>query len=114
MAHDQVGLTHVAVLLLLGKQHLGAIIAGQVFDRYPEPLPLRRVAKEFHVAPQQLWDFSRKQRPLGSDRFRASGDLLRALGHAFLQQRYGDDAISAVSVARKEVPDLIILNLGLP
>jgi PAS domain S-box-containing protein len=89
MTHDQAGLTHVAVPLILGNQHLGAIIAGQVFDRYPEPLPLRRVAKEFHVAPQQLWDLARKQRPVGSDRLRASGDLLRALGHAFLQQRYG-------------------------
>jgi PAS domain S-box-containing protein len=89
MTRDQAGLTHVAVPLLLGKQPLGAIIAGQVFDRYPEPLPLRRAAKEFHVAPQQLWDAARKQRPVSAARLRASGDLLCALGHAFLQQRYG-------------------------
>jgi ligand-binding sensor protein len=31
--HDEAGLTHVAVPLLLGKEPLGAIIAGQVFDR---------------------------------------------------------------------------------
>ena len=88
MTRDQAGLTHVAVPLLLGKQPLGAIIAGQVFDRYPEPLPLRRVAKEFDVAPQQLWDVARKQRPVSGSSLRASGDLLRALGHAFLRQRY--------------------------
>ena len=88
MTRDQAGLTHVAVPLLLGKQSLGAIIAGQVFDRYPEPLPLRRVAKEFDVAPQQLWDVARKQRPVSGGRLRASGDLLCALGHAFLQQRF--------------------------
>ena len=88
MTRDQAGLTHVAVPLLLGKQSLGAIIAGQVFDRYPEPLPLRRVAKEFDVAPQQLWDVARKQRPVSGASLRASGDLLCALGHAFLQQRY--------------------------
>jgi ligand-binding sensor protein len=41
MVRDQAGLTHVAVPLSLGKQHLGAIIAGQVFDRYPEALSLR-------------------------------------------------------------------------
>jgi ligand-binding sensor protein len=57
MARDQAGLTHVAVPLLLGKQRLGAIVAGQVFDRYPEPLSLRRVAKEFGVSAQQLWDW---------------------------------------------------------
>jgi PAS domain S-box-containing protein len=89
MVRDQAGLTHVAVPLLLGKQHLGAIIAGQVFDRYPEPLPLRRVAKEYGVSAQQLWDVARKQRPVSSAVLRASGDLLCSLGHAFLQQRYG-------------------------
>ena len=89
MVRDQAGLTHVAVPLLLGKQHLGAIIAGQVFDRYPEPLLLRRVAKEFGVSAQQLWDVARKQRPVSSAILQASGDLLCALGHAFLQQRYG-------------------------
>ena len=89
MVRDQAGLTHVAVPLLLGKRHLGAIIAGQVFDRYPEPLPLRRVAKEYGVSAQQLWDVARKQRPVSSAVLQASGDLLCALGHAFLQQRYG-------------------------
>jgi PAS domain S-box-containing protein len=86
---DQAGLTHVAVPLQLGKQHLGAIVAGQVFDRYPDPLLLRRIAKEYGVSAQQLWDVARKQRPTSSAILQASGDLLCALGHAFLQQRYG-------------------------
>jgi PAS domain S-box-containing protein len=89
MAHDQAGLAHVAVPLLLGKQHLGAIIAGQVFDRYPEPLSLRRVARDFGIAGQQLWEVARKQRPVSSSFLQASGELLCALGKAFLQQRYG-------------------------
>jgi PAS domain S-box-containing protein len=88
MTRDQAGLTHVAVPLLLGKRPLGAIIAGQVFDHYPEPLALRRVAKEFDVSPQQLWDLARKQSPVSRAHLRTSGDLLCALGHAFLQQRY--------------------------
>jgi PAS domain S-box-containing protein len=89
IVHDQAGLAHVAVPLLLGKQHLGAIIAGQVFDHYPESLPLLRVAKEFGVSAQQLWDVARKQRPVSSTILQASGDLLCALGQAFLRQRYG-------------------------
>jgi PAS domain S-box-containing protein len=89
MVRDQAGLTHVAVPLLLGKRHLGAIIAGQVFDRYPEPLPLKRVAREYGVSAQQLWDLARKQHPMSAAHLQASGDLLCALGHAFLQQRYG-------------------------
>ncbi len=88
MARDRAGLTHVAVPLSLGKQHLGAIIAGQVFDRYPEALSLQRVAKEFGVPAQQLWDMARSQRPVSAGILQASGDLLRALGQAFLRQRY--------------------------
>jgi PAS domain S-box-containing protein len=88
MVRDQAGLTHVAVPLSLGKQPLGAIIAGQVFDRYPEALSLRRVAKEFGVSPQQLWDVARNERPISNGILQSSGDLLRALGQAFLRQRY--------------------------
>jgi PAS domain S-box-containing protein len=94
---DEAGLTHVAVPLLLGNQQLGAIIAGQVFDRYPGPLQLQRVAKEFGVSSQQLWDLSRKQRPVTSAVLQTSADLLCALGKAFLQQRYG--AILEASLA---------------
>ena len=89
MVRDLAGLIHVAVPLFLGKLHLGAIIAGQVFDRYPEPLPLRRVANEVGVSAQQLWDVARKQRPVSRAVLQTSGDLLCALGQAFLQQRYG-------------------------
>jgi PAS domain S-box-containing protein len=89
MVRDQAGLTHVAVPLSLGKQHLGAIIAGQVFDRYPDPLSLRRVARDFGISGRQLWEVARRQRPVSSSILQASGDLLCVLGQAFLRQRYG-------------------------
>jgi len=89
LARDQAGLAHLAVPLILHKQRLGAIIAGQVFDHYPQALALRRVAKAFGVPAQQLWDLARPQIPVSSAVLQASGDLLCALGHAFLQQRYG-------------------------
>ncbi len=88
MVHDQVGLTHVSVPLLLGKLRLGAIVAGQVFDRYPDSLVLRHVAKDFGVSAQQLWELAREQRPVSSAVLQASGDLLCVLGNAFLRQRY--------------------------
>ena len=88
IVHDQAGLTHLAVPLSLGSVHLGAIIAGQVFDRYPEPLSLRRVAKDFEISAPELWDIARKERPISSAALLASGDLLSALGNAFLRQRF--------------------------
>jgi PAS domain-containing protein len=86
--HDEAGLTHVAVPLLLGKEPLGAIIAGQVFDRYPDSLLLRRVAKDFGVSANQLWEVAKTQHPVSSANLQGSGDSLFALGRAFLQQRY--------------------------
>jgi PAS domain S-box-containing protein len=88
IVHDQVGLTHVAVPLSLGKQHLGAIVAGQVFDRYPESIPLQQVAKDFDLPGQHLWDVARRQAPVSKTLLQTSGKLLRVLGHAFLRQRY--------------------------
>jgi PAS domain S-box-containing protein len=89
VVHDEAGLTHVAVPLTLGKETLGAIIAGQVFDRYPAPLMLRRVAKDFGISAQELWEVAKKERPLAGALLQASGELLAALGNAFLQQRHG-------------------------
>jgi PAS domain S-box-containing protein len=89
VVHDQAGLTHVAVPLTLGKETLGAIIAGQVFDRYPDSLVLRRVAKDFGISAQELWDVAKKERPVAGTLLQATGDLLAALGDAFLQQRHG-------------------------
>jgi DNA-binding response OmpR family regulator len=45
-------------------------------------------------------------------------DMVRAMGVRLKAQGYSlvvaSDAISAISTARKEIPDLIILDLGLP
>jgi PAS domain S-box-containing protein len=88
MVRDQAGLTHVAVPLALGDQNVGAIVAGQVFDQFPEPLPLRRVAKEFGVPAQQLWQLAGKQHVVIGETLQVYGDLLGMLGQAFLRQRY--------------------------
>jgi len=89
MARDLAGLTHVAVPLSLGNYRLGAIIAGQVANQYPESLLLQRAAKEFGVSAQLLWDLSSKQRPVSRASLQLAGDLLCTLGQAFLRQRYG-------------------------
>jgi PAS domain S-box-containing protein len=85
---DQAGLSHVAVPLTLGGRKLGALIAGQVFSRFPEPLPLRRVAREFGVSPQQVWQAAVQQVPVARHTLLLYADLLLSLGQAFVGQRY--------------------------
>jgi PAS domain S-box-containing protein len=89
MVHDLAGLSHVAIPLALGNLHLGALIAGQVFSRYPELLPLQRIARDSGIAPQVLWMEAGRHAPVSGHMLHTYGDLLGLLGQAFLRQRYG-------------------------
>jgi PAS domain S-box-containing protein len=98
LVRDLAGLMHVAIPLSLGEHRLGAIIAGQVTDQYPESLLLQRVAKTFGVSAQLLWDLSSNQRPVSRASLQLAADLLCTLGKAFLRERYG--AILETRVSR--------------
>jgi two-component system CheB/CheR fusion protein len=85
---DQAGLAHVAIPLLRGNQPLGALIAGQTFSQYPQPLALQRIGKTLGISQSQLWDAAVHQVPLSRTTLFVYADLLKSLGQAFLQQRY--------------------------
>jgi PAS domain S-box-containing protein len=87
-AEDQAGLAHVAIPLLLGNQPTGALIAGQAFARYPQPLALQRVARHFGVSQEELWSAAVHQVPVSRATLRLCADLLTSLGQAFLRRRY--------------------------
>ena len=88
LVHDTAGFAHVALPLTLGGRHLATLIAGQVFDRYPEPLPLERVAREFGLSPQRLWHLARHAAPISRSNLFIRGNLLFTLGQAFLRKLY--------------------------
>ena len=64
------------------------MIAGQVFDQYPEQLLLEHVATHLGLAPQALWQVARLEVPVTRSTLRVYGRLLATLGQAFLQARY--------------------------
>jgi PAS domain-containing protein len=86
---DSAKLAHVAVPLWLDGERVGGLLAGQVFAEFPEQLPIERIAREYQVSPQTLWQIARTQRPFGRDRLRLCGELLATLGQSFLQARFG-------------------------
>jgi len=88
LAHDQAGLAHVAIPFALGERYFATLLAGQVFDRYPDPLALGRVAKAFGLSEQELWDVARHQVPVSRSNLGIYGSLLLTLGRALLGQRY--------------------------
>jgi signal transduction histidine kinase/ActR/RegA family two-component response regulator len=73
---------------VLGEHPLGALVAGQVFDQYPEQLPLEQVAKAFGLPRHEVWQLARLEHPVKKDILRVYGDLLANLGRTFLQTRY--------------------------
>jgi PAS domain S-box-containing protein len=85
---DGAGLSHVAIPLFLGDQPLGALIAGQTFAQYPQPLRLQRVAKYLGASQRELWSSAVHQVPVSPGTLFVYADLLKSLGRAFLRQRY--------------------------
>src|SRR5208283_2040331 len=98
MARDRTGLVHFAVPLVLGEHPLGALVAGQVFDQYPEQLPLEHVAKQLGLSPAPVWQVARLEHPVKRATLEVYADLLATLGQTFLQTRY-HRTIEAVRLA---------------
>jgi signal transduction histidine kinase len=88
VARDQTGLVHFAVPLVLGEHPLGALVAGQVFDRYPEQLPLEQVARHLGLSPASAWQVARLEHPVKRATLEVYADLLATLSQTFLQTRY--------------------------
>ena len=88
LARDRTGLVHFTVPLVLGDHPLGALLAGQVFDQYPEQLPLEHVAKHCGLPPRAVWQGARLEPPVKRATLHVYGRLLATLGNAFLQTRY--------------------------
>jgi signal transduction histidine kinase len=88
MARDRTGLVHFAVPLVLGGHPLGALVAGQVFDQYPEQLPLEQVARQLGLSPAPVWQAARLEHPVKRATLEVYADLLATLGQTFLQTRY--------------------------
>ena len=88
VARDRAGLVHFAVPLVLGGHPLGALVAGQVFTRYPEQLPLERSAKQLLLYPGKVWELARLEHPVKQATLEVYADLLSTLGQTFLQTRY--------------------------
>jgi signal transduction histidine kinase len=88
LVRDRTGLVHFTMPLVLGDQAVGALLAGQVFDQYPDQLLLEHVARHCGLPPRELWQMVRLEHPVKRATLRVYGRLLATLGNAFLQTRY--------------------------
>ena len=82
------GFSHSAFAIFLNDQHMGTLLAGQVFAQYPELLMLEQVAKEYGLSGQECWRLARQSIPVGQATLTTYGNLLGTLGQAYLQERH--------------------------
>jgi signal transduction histidine kinase len=87
LVREHTGLVHFTVPLVLDGCPVGALLAGQVFNQYPEQLQLESVATRVGLSPQALWQVARLEPPIPQATVRGYGRLLAALGQAFLHTR---------------------------
>jgi PAS domain S-box-containing protein len=87
---DRLGLAHFVVPLRLGGQQIGALVAGQVFDQFPDrlQLELEQNAKRYDLSPQSVWKLASGQRPVAKKTLRIYAKLLSTLGNTFIETRY--------------------------
>jgi PAS domain S-box-containing protein len=87
---DRLGLAHFVVPLHLAGQQIGALVAGQVFDQFPDrqQLELEQHAKRFNLSPQSVWKLASQQRPVSQKTLRTYAKLLSTLGNTFIETRY--------------------------
>lgn len=88
---NSIGLVHFAVPLSLAGQPLGALLAGQVFDHFPEQLQLDQAAKRYGMSPERVGQVARREHPVSRATLGVYVELLEILGRSILQTRY--DAI---------------------
>jgi signal transduction histidine kinase/ActR/RegA family two-component response regulator len=88
LARDRTELVHFAVPLLLGDHALGALVAGQAFDQYPEQLALEHAARQRGLSPAEVWQVARLEHPLKASTLHVYADLLATLSDHTLRSRY--------------------------
>ncbi|PSM45571.1 hypothetical protein C7Y66_29625 [Chroococcidiopsis sp. CCALA 051] len=87
---DDLGFAHFVIPLRLGDRSVGTLIAGQVFDQFPDrlQLELEQNAKRLNLSPQAVWRQASRQRPVARKTLRTYGKLLSTLGNSFIETRY--------------------------
>jgi two-component sensor histidine kinase len=108
------GFAHTAVPIFLHNRHLGTLLAGQVFDDYPELLLLEQLAGAYNLSGQELWRLARQRIPISHASLITFGQLLGTLGQAYLQERHAVILQRELTESNQALKDVnILLNAKL-
>ena len=87
-ARDRAGLAHSVVPVRLAGRPIAFLLAGQVFDTFPEQLLLDDLARKTGCAPHALWEIARREVPVGRTVLQAYAELLSTLAESYVQANH--------------------------
>jgi ligand-binding sensor protein len=87
-AEDAIGLVHFTVPLAFKGQVLAGLVAGQVFNQYPDELRLEKMARKYGLSEGRMWQLARTMMPVGPATLKVYSRLMATLGQTLLQTRY--------------------------
>ncbi|HTI36423.1 MAG TPA: ATP-binding protein [Vicinamibacterales bacterium] len=87
-ARDRSGLAHAVVPVRLGPHSLAFLLAGQIFDQFPEQLLLDDLARATATSPAVLWDLARRELPVSRTLLQAYADLLSTLAESYVRANH--------------------------
>lgn len=108
------GLTVVGTSLVLNGKTVAAAVLGFILLDFSQPSEIHRLSKQSGIPFQDLWEISRRQRPLPKSRVTVLGELLQILGDALLQENFRRrSAEEAKDALRQSELRLLDLNKSL-
>jgi signal transduction histidine kinase len=89
MVHRRVleSLALFAVPLSIGPQVVGAVVAGWVFDTFPDPVATDRLAHAVDMSYPELWQIVRQQSPVSTEKLGTFSEMLATLTDLFVRER---------------------------
>lgn len=77
----------IALPLRLSDTPMGALVAGWVYDSFPDPVGADRLARTFDIFFPDLWQIVRQQQPITREKLRVYAELLQTLADSYLIER---------------------------
>ncbi|HEX4946868.1 MAG TPA: ATP-binding protein [Blastocatellia bacterium] len=76
-----------ALPLRLNETLKGALVAGWVYDHFPDPVGADRLARTFNIFFPELWQIVRQQQPITREKLKVYAELLQTLADSYLIER---------------------------
>jgi signal transduction histidine kinase len=103
MVSELYGLSVVGTSLALEGEIVGAAVGGYALVDFSQASEVQSLARDACIRFEELWQVTRKQKPVPQHRLTLKGELLQVLGDALLRENFRTRQYEETSLKLKEV-----------